>query len=99
MTAKSRKECAADRRDERATKGPDTHKPVAGKKDTKKWCKGVEGREHQLSIVDVHNPRGDLTKIERFCKACGKTLDTWWNFSVWPMQKPQWLLDREKKET
>lgn len=99
MTCKNRKEQAAERRDERAAKGPEEHKPVSAKKDTKAWCKGVRGRAHRLGIVEVRNPRGELSRIEQYCKACGKTLDTWWNFSMWPQPKPDWLLKHEKVPT
>ena len=42
------KESSLKRRDARQTKVPVIRPPGGSKKDTKKWCRGVVGREHEL---------------------------------------------------
>jgi hypothetical protein len=74
-------------RDARHTKGPDGHRPVAGKKDTKKWCRGKVGVKHELKCM----PWSTLTTGRVLaCVNCGKHLDY---YLPWPTQtpKPAWV--------
>lgn len=75
------------RRDAKHTKTSDAHRPVAAKKDTKKWCGGKVGREHQTvarrytDMKHIHRPelptlyQGWWTLV---CTACGKELENYW---------------------
>lgn len=54
------------------------------KKDTKKWCKGKVGREHQISTVE----KWDWCLVDK-CMVCGKEL----NFRRNP-DKPMWPFER-----
>lgn len=78
------------RRDARHTKAE--VRPQGGsKKDTKKWCRGVVGREHKLECKDHHTLKG-WKNLE--CTACGKVLDYWtgdrWA-RFWNSPKPDWV--------
>lgn len=68
-------------RDARATKAPEdeelAHK--ARKKNTKRWCKGHVGREHQIvwiryNTVHNNNRLPDNWLIQR-CKVCKRTFE------------------------
>lgn len=76
------------RRDTRNTKLPDIRPPSGSKKDTKRWCRGVVGREHEpecrLSKYSFAQEWRDLV-----CKKCGKELDWWWPSRFWPRAKPK----------
>ena len=77
------------RRDERNTK-KEIRPPASNKKNTKKWCKGVEGREHKPECVP-HKSLTDWWLLE--CTACGKQLDYYYD-SSWirpPRSPPSWL--------
>lgn len=59
-----------------------THPPAGNKKDTKRWCRGVVGREHDaewVSYSELNHSMGWFMrvfsgwKILR-CKKCGKQL-------------------------
>ena len=66
---------ANKRRDERHTKIDDTSKPKKSSKDTKRWCKGVEGREHDLTCFQKTDT---LKTFVLYCRNCGKEEDVWW---------------------
>ena len=88
------------RRNARQDKPPDDHRPVAAKKDTRRWCKGVVGREHK----PVCMPYGkgvirslSVTQCWRVlaCSVCGKELES---YTPWPrgsgmrqIPKPAWV--------
>jgi hypothetical protein len=59
MTCKTWKEESSDRRDERNTKVPDEpQRPIAGRKNKKKWCRGKVGVEHKskcMSYAEAKN--------------------------------------------
>jgi len=83
------KEQAAKRRDKRNIKEPETNKPQPSKKDTRKWCKGKVGKEHQMKVIrysDIH--KWSLNKKAKilFCSVCGKELDIYWGGK----NKPEW---------
>lgn len=62
------------------------------KKDTKKWCKGKVGREHDsVCVRDAGNFAGPSYTL--LCKVCKKKLDWWWN-SRWAKPKPDWIVYR-----
>lgn len=99
------KDGANKRRDERHTKNPD--EPEKGtpklpkKKDTKRWCKGKVGVEHQLkcySYDELKNKNSSLAgsfgkdwKILA-CTVCGKEIDRWYPFgSRKNNAKPDWV--------
>jgi hypothetical protein len=49
-------------------------------KDTKKWCKGKKGVEHQLQCVKIIKKYNSF-KVEHFehvCSVCGKVFDFWY---------------------
>jgi len=77
----SRRKDGAEVRDARSVRPADEkgrRKPA--KKDTKRWCKGVEGREHKPSW-QPRNAAWAASQWRDFkCDACGKVLDTWWPF-------------------
>jgi hypothetical protein len=84
------KEGANKRRDERHTKSPDepdkgTPKISKKKKDTKKWCKGKVGVEHQLKCYDYDELKNKNTNLVGSyaknwkvlsCTICGKQIET-----------------------
>jgi hypothetical protein len=81
---------AIKRHDERHTKAPEREppKPVPAKKDTRRWCKGIQGRPHVL--VWKRRPAKMVTRsdgsvltyaakwLDYTCTICGKQLDYWW---------------------
>jgi hypothetical protein len=68
------KQGAAKRRDARATKSDLPTKRQRRKKDTKKWCKGVEGREHQPLVTEEDAWNGKVWRIRHICPRCRKIL-------------------------
>lgn len=61
-------------------------KNLPGRKDTKKWCRGKVGREHQLEVIPPHNMMAFTCSPSRWssapwscmhqerCTVCGKIL-------------------------
>lgn len=89
---------ANKRRDERHTKEPDAQvaKPKASKKDTKRWCKGKEGREHKTEVRSYKDAKGVKWAHDGWfiliCTACGKELDRYWPLGLqWANEPPEWL--------
>jgi len=84
------KERSLKRRDARQTKVPDIRPPSGSKKNTKKWCRGVKGREHELLCV-AHNTFKDWRVLT--CTKCGKQVDIYFNCSwfIRPRPKPDWV--------
>lgn len=82
-----------ERRDFRHTaNGPEVTGKPRKHKDTKRWCKGIQGREHVLVTVMGKNDYfnrgcGDFGYMflgstwvchhEVKCENCGKVLDSW----------------------
>lgn len=64
-------------------------------KDTRRWCKGVPGREHQPEVAETtwgYAPWWSLSFADK-CTQCGKQMN---EFRVWLWQ-PEWhrrLVDR-----
>ena len=60
----------------------EVEKPVAGKKNTRKWCKGKVGREHKLEWEK--SSWGFSSTYVHICTVCGKHLDycfeSFWRF-------------------
>lgn len=84
------KESGIRRRDERHTATPDIRPPGGSKKNTKKWCRGVVGREHQPECRDDNRIK-DWKVLT--CSACGKHLDYYYP-SPWfrsKKPKPEWV--------
>lgn len=76
----------------------DAHRPVSGKKDTRKWCGGKPGREHQPQCYrQTHY--GRLSHFYSYaCSKCGKELDCWFDREAagWGMMleapPPDWVV-------
>lgn len=101
---KDRKKEEICRKDNRRTSLPEEDisptKPLGGKKDTRRWCKGKRGREHVLKCVSYNevkhnNPSpASWTKFTMFwkiliCTVCGKELDHYYPFSK--KNPPDWV--------
>lgn len=92
------KKSAADRRDDRNTKSSDQPKPIAAKKNTKRWCKGKEGVEHILVAItynDLHKAVVPNTVFNtdwwvRYCSTCGKEIAHYFPFGN-SKPKPDWV--------
>lgn len=72
------------RRDARHIK-EDVRPPGGSKKNTKKWCRGVVGREHKPECKPW--PSSGSWKVLA-CTSCGKHLDYYWPASREPT--PSW---------
>lgn len=89
MSNKSYKQISSERRDFRAAKDDLKEKTLHKTKNTKKWCKGKEGKEHILKCFSFNElKRGinsDNFRTEKWriliCTACGKELDHYYPFS------------------
>lgn len=75
----------------------DSHIPVAGRKDTKRWCGGKQGRLHILQCFR-QNFYGRVSHFYAYaCTKCGKELDCWFDrvAAGWltedPNPKPAWV--------
>jgi hypothetical protein len=73
---------ADERKRDKAPPATDEHRPVSGKKDTKRWCRGKVGREHEKKWVK--NSRFDhyaTTRVKSVgwwtltCSVCRKEFD------------------------
>lgn len=82
---------ASKRRDARNARSPgETPKPATAnaKKNTRKWCRGKVGIEHQPKCVDHIQTKGwsilqsSGAKL-LVCTACGKELDRYWPIGPW----------------
>ena len=87
------------RRDERATRAPEGRAKHRAKKNTKKWCKGVEGREHKPECQKGPEIGKWYLEDWRFlvCTTCGKQLDYWTGpksfLRTRDNPKPEWVTD------
>lgn len=77
------------------------------RKNTKKWCRGIEGRPHDVSgwKVNRHEAwrlnRGRQgvpcdVSAERVCRECGKVIETSW--SLPSLTAHRWPSQRERNE-
>ena len=86
---------AIKRRDERHTRA-DVRSPSGSKKDTKRWCRGVVGREHKPECRPYSDPPTPYSAAWRLlvCSTCGRHLD-WWMPVAWskPAEKPAWVVE------
>lgn len=87
------KKSGAARRDARSQKPPDEPRPIAAKKDTKRWCKGRIGVAHDLQhyLKPTYGSRLHVLA----CKTCGREIDTYYE-AVWSRKtKPDWVPDKK----
>lgn len=89
------RESANKRRAARQTKVPDIRQQGGSRRDTKKWCRGVVGREHTPEATNYTELKR-LTYCEGWqvlvCTTCKKELDHYWP-SRWfksDRPKPSW---------
>jgi hypothetical protein len=78
------------RRDFRHTHdGPEVPKHGNKKKNTKKWCKGKVGKEHDMEIGVIARSYSSLSGafVVDKCKGCGKEMNWRWNPAK---PKPSW---------
>ena len=81
------KKSASDLRDHRSIKVSDETKKLPAKKDTKRWCKGREGTEHQLKIF----VKDDFIKTHQLaCSVCGKCIAFYWKSGYFKENPPFW---------
>ena len=95
---------AADRRDARQIKTDDEPttnlKPSKKKKDTKRWCKGKVGVEHDavcMTHSELNNVNQNTQGHHKFlsdfrylvCLSCGKNLDMY--LKSWNKKIPDWV--------
>lgn len=81
------KKSASDLRDQRSIKISDEAKKLPAKKDTKLWCKGKVGTEHQLKIF----VKNDVIKTQQLaCSACGKCIAFCWENGYFKQNPPFW---------
>lgn len=92
------RERANKRRDERQTKVPNIRAPNGSRKDTKRWCRGVVGREHKpvcVSYNELKHSDASYPKEWRVlvCETCRREMDYYWPspFHLEPVQKPDWV--------
>lgn len=82
------------RRNERQTKIPDVRALSGSKKDTKKWCRGVVGREHSPQCRSYNETKNYKLSNEwkiLVCTKCGKHLDYYFPHTFFgepPLKKP-----------
>ena len=85
------KKSASDLRDQRSIKAWDEMKKFSAKKDTKRWCKGKEGTEHQLQVFD-----GKFVKNKTLnCEVCGKCIAIYWTSFSWDRKNPPFWIEYE----
>jgi hypothetical protein len=90
---------AAKRRDERASKNDPCNKVAKGKKkDTKKWCRGKVGIEHQPVCYTYAEYKNDPDQYKIFkdwrvlaCKICNKELKVYYAFGKEKNSPPNWV--------
>jgi len=80
-------------RDNKHIKDSDNHKPIRGKKDRKKWCRGKVGVDHEPQCKNYHDVvHTSLNYAKNWkllvCAKCGKNLD--WYHPLQHKQPPDW---------
>lgn len=73
----------------------DRGRPVTTRrrKNTRRWCRGVEGREHDFEIVELQSWSWYRLNFGERCKRCRKVVNP---FSVY-LWKPEWLRRLEER--
>jgi hypothetical protein len=88
------RERANYRRDMRQTKLYQIRPPSHSSKDTRRWCRGVEGREHTPACVP-HKSIRTWRNLE--CSVCHKVLDSYcpahFMSPLNDERKPDWVVD------
>lgn len=86
------------RRDFRNDKsGPEIGAPRSSK-DTKKWCLGKVGRDHERYWVK--RKKYEILILWDFkCKNCGKVFETWHDSNYFKRQKPKGVELAEREAT
>lgn len=74
-------------RDARHEHGGPARAQHRSKKDTRRWCRGKPGVEHQL-VVTLSDVRG-LPKLVQHCSSCGREFGTHYAHSIWS-KAPGW---------
>jgi hypothetical protein len=93
------RENANKRRDERRTVVPSIRPQGGSKRNTKRWCRGVVGREHTPVCTDYNElKRATYAKDWKVlvCTTCGKELDNYWPCSWFKSDKPKkpaWVVE------
>ncbi len=90
------KQSAAARRDDRNAKTPTKSRATVGKvKNTKRWCKGKVGVEHQPKCQDYCATKGAPPYLAGWkllvCQTCGKELETYFPSKFAKRAKPAWV--------
>lgn len=96
----NRRQQSAARRDTRSVHS----EPQVGKhhssKDTRRWCRGIVGREHQPKCVQHVDAFPCPEWRDYTCTVCGKVLARYWPFIRWHQDgtlveplppKPSWV--------
>lgn len=96
MSNESWKQSGTKVRDARHTKVEDAATPgLSKKKDTKKWCKGKAGVEHELKCYPYkHDGKNKYLKscYVLACSSCGKEFASYFGtFSS--TKKPDWVVE------
>lgn len=75
--------------------GPSVPKHRSGK-DTKRWCFGKVGREHEYRCFaqNIGTGAGEIRYYALCCSHCGKEKARWWP-NLWPGRnpKPDWVTE------
>lgn len=104
MTDWNWKQEATKRRDERNAKDPVRRKPVPGKKDKKRWCRGKVGVEHKpvcrdyneakltryINVAGIEIPLHKGWKL-LVCTECGKELAHYYPMGAFKRNPPEWV--------
>lgn len=63
------------------------------RKNTRRWCKGVPGREHTPVCKRAkHSWAVRMNWFQYTCTKCGKVLAEWYNIKwLQPKPKPEWV--------
>lgn len=83
------RERALKRRDQRQTK-VEVRPPSRSRRNTRRWCRGVEGREHKPVCVDYDELKGVAWRTGSkvlMCEVCQKQLAFYW-VTKWRKQPP-----------
>jgi hypothetical protein len=90
------KERSIVRRDTRQAKVQNIRPPGRSGRNTKKWCRGKVGVEHQPACIsyDEWENRTDTSRWSKdwkvlVCSGCGKALDHWFPVPAFQERRPQ----------
>ena len=88
-------------RDNRHDKSVDGTVGFSKKKNTKKWCKGIVGRVHQLIWQESKYTRKisrNQPVMEVACENCGKVFETDWGFFGRPKKGKDIMLEEWRRK-